>query len=642
MAEQLYFSRDSKLYVGFDSKVWEVPILDGFSFSQSTNQSEIGLSEMQGTDGLSRRGQRVFTDSLAPAEWSFSTYVRPFQTVTDSGEHRAVEEVLWAVMAGADAYRDGVDSAGGLIQGNITITTAGTGTTAGTYIVTNNTTGIGGTKGAGAVGWEIELTVGGSGITAVTVIDAGEGFAVGDTITIPTSVIGGSATATLTVATAVTTATGGISSVAAANNTGRTANKTYSIRNGDTGVTVKTAGGATVTNRVGWELDLTSNSSGVISAVVTSAGSGFAANDTIEITDAVVGTATGTLTFTVTVGTGSSTFIRTVQPDPASPFGPTVAGPVGTGSSGKAVINFGQSNRSTLGTCDLYFVMETSSANPMVYKLSGAAFNEASIDFEVDGIATINWSGFAANITDFQSSSTPGTSVTVQSGKTISGNSSTGSAFAAGDVVLDSNDGLKLGICTASNAANFAIDDGVGSTKTFIRNRLTQLDVTAAAADRGAFPGVSGNGKYQLTLTGGNITISNNISYLVPEELGAVNVPIEHVTGTRSASGSFTCYLTLDDSSGQNGTSVELFNDMTTSGTGKGLEKVVNNFETIFSVGGTVANTPRLNVKFPKVHINVPTHSIEDVISLETTFASYTDDFNVANEVQLEYFGVAL
>ena len=124
---------------------WEVPILDGFSFSQSTNQSEIGLSEMQGTDGLSRRGQRVFTDSLAPAEWSFSTYVRPFQTVTDGGEHRAVEEVLWAVMAGADKYRDSV-GAGGLIQGNITITTSGTGTTAGTYIVTNNTAGIGGTQ----------------------------------------------------------------------------------------------------------------------------------------------------------------------------------------------------------------------------------------------------------------------------------------------------------------------------------------------------------------------------------------------------------------------------------------------------------------------------------------------------------------
>ena len=635
MAEQLYFSRDSKLYVGFDSKVWEVPILDGFSFSQSTNQSEIGLSEMQGTDGLSRRGQRVFTDSLAPAEWSFSTYVRPFQTTTDGGEHRAVEEVLWAVMAGADKYKDSVSGAGGLIQGQIAITTASSDATNGTYIVNDNTTGIGGTHGAGAVGWEIEVTVSGNAISAVTVIDAGEGFSASDTITLPTSLIGGSTAGVLTVS-SVTTLTGGIATTSVANNTGRTASKTYSITS---------ANSTTSGNGVGYELELTAAANGTVTVTtIRSAGTNFAASDTITVQNNVLGGSGTAFQVTVTGLTDQgATFYRDSQPDPASPFGPTVAGPSGTGSSGKAIINFGQSNRSTLGTCDLYFVMETSSANPMVYKLSGAAFNEASIDFEVDGIATINWSGFAANVTDMQSSSTAGSSAVVQSGKIISGtNSKTSAAFAAGDVVLDSNDGLKLGVCTAANAAAFAIDDGVGSTKTFIRNRLTQLDVTAATADRGAFPGVSGNGKYQLTLTGGNITISNNISYLVPEELGAVNVPIEHVTGTRSASGSFTCYLTLDDSTGQNGTSVELFNDMTTQGAGKGLEKVVNNFETIFSVGGTVANTPRLNVKFPKVHINVPTHSIEDVISLETTFASYTDDFNVANEVQLEYFGVAL
>jgi len=627
MAEQLYFSRDSKLYVGFDNKVWEVPILDGFSFSQSTNQSEIGLSEMQGTDGLSRRGQRVFTDSLAPAEWSFSTYVRPFQTTTDGEEHRAVEEVLWAVMAGADKYKDSVSGAGGLIQGQIAITTASSDATNGTYIVNDNTTGIGGTHGAGAVGWEIEVTVSSNAITAVTVIDAGEGFAATNTITLPTSLIGGSTAGVLTVS-SITTLTGGIATTNVANNTSRTASKTYSITS---------ANSTTSGNGVGYELELTAAANGTVTVTtIRSAGTGFAASDTITVQNTVLGGSGTAFQVTVTGLTDQgATFYRDSQPDPASPFGPTVAGPVGTGASGKASINFGQSNRSTLGTCDLYFVMETSSANPMVYKLLGAAFNEASIDFEVDGIATINWSGFAAEIADMQSSSIAGSTVTVQSGKVVSGKT-------AGDVILDSNDGLKLGVCTGASAAAFAIDDGVGSTKTFIRNRLTQLDITAAAADRGAFPGVGGNGKYQLTLTGGNITITNNISYLVPEELGAVNVPIEHVTGTRSASGSFTCYLTLDDSTGNNGSSVELFNDMTTSGAGKGLEKVVNNFETIFSVGGTVANTPRLNVKFPKVHINVPTHSIEDVISLETTFASYTDDFNVANEVQLEYFGIAL
>ena len=88
-------------------------------------------------------------------------------------------------------------------------------------------------------------------------------------------------------------------------------------------------------------------------------------------------------------------------------------------------------------------------------------------------------------------------------------------------------------------------------------------------------------------MTGGNITISNNISYLVPEELGAVNVPIEHVTGGRTANGSFTCYLTLDTDGTDKGTSVDLFNDMTT--VGGGLDKVVNNFDVTFQVGGAVA-----------------------------------------------------
>ena len=59
MAQQLYFSRDSKLYVEFDNQVWEIPVLDGFSFSQSTNTSDITLAEMQGSDGISRRGRRL-------------------------------------------------------------------------------------------------------------------------------------------------------------------------------------------------------------------------------------------------------------------------------------------------------------------------------------------------------------------------------------------------------------------------------------------------------------------------------------------------------------------------------------------------------------------------------------------------------
>ena len=78
MAEQLYFSRDTKMFLEFDGTVWSIPVLDGFSFSQATNSTEVSLNEMESAGGVSRRGRRAFNDSLAPAEWSFSTYVRPF------------------------------------------------------------------------------------------------------------------------------------------------------------------------------------------------------------------------------------------------------------------------------------------------------------------------------------------------------------------------------------------------------------------------------------------------------------------------------------------------------------------------------------------------------------------------------------
>ena len=627
MAEQLFFSRDSKMYIEFNNAVWEVPVLDGFSFSQSTNQSEISLSEMQGADGLSRRGNRVFTDSLAPAEWSFSTYVRPYKVGTES---HAVEEALWAVMAGADRYIDLMADNG---IGTINATGSITGATAGTYRITSANSTVAannaGSANTTAAGYELLLTVSNATTYAVSIVRAGEGFAANDDITIPASVHGGSGAITVEVATL--NAKGVINSLSVTTNTSDGTNGTYTITSQNS-----TASGT----GVAYDIDITISGgavqtiNGTANRQIIDGGTNFAASETITIPTSVIGGSTAVVLTVGALATGGAedagpNFYREVNPDTNSTHGPAVVQP---GDS--TTINFGQSNRSTLGECNLYFVMETSATNPMVYKLQNAAFNEASLDFEVDGIATINWSGFAKNIIDMQSSTTAGSTVTVQATKTISGKT-------AGDVILDSSDGLKLGVAQSATTANFAKDTGVDSTATFIRNRLTQLLVSTS--DTTAFPNASisgGTGSYSLTLTGGNITISNNISYLVPEELGAVNIPIEHVTGGRTASGSFTCYLTFD--ADKQGTSVDLFNDMTAPGAGLGLEKVVNDFAVTFQVGGAVSGQPRLDVTIPKCHINVPAHSIEDVISVETNFAAYTDEFNVANEIELTYHGTAI
>lgn len=422
MADNLYFSRDTKLYAtmkntsGLVTHAFELPILDGFSFSQANNTSEITLSEMESSAGVSRRGRRLFNDSLAPAEWSFSTYVRPFISATGGdytlSNHHAVEEVLWAQMAGADTY------------------------------------------------------------------------------------------------------------------------------DGDNFISEK-----------------------------------FSTNTAQD--NALVSTSDGT----------------------------------------DMNLTFAQSNRAVLQAIDLYFVMETNTANPLVYKLVDASVNEATISFEVDGIATIEWSGFAKDIQDWTASTTVSASPTTTT---------------LGTVSLDSAADLAFGIGNGSSRIA-AFDEGVAATDNFIRNRLTQLAITATDTD--TFPGASTNGVYNLTLTGGSITISNNIEYLTPEEIGKVNLPLENVTGSRNVTGSFTCYLNLDDASNL-GTSTDFFNDFKSA---DALNKVVNDFTLVFSIGGTTGT--RLAVNMPQAHLEIPVTNIEDVISLETNFHGLGSTISGTDEVDLTYYG---
>ena len=372
MADKFYFSRDTEVYLMMGVNAagttaatsWQIPVLDGFSFSQGTNTSEITLAEMADGSGNSRRSRQMFTDSYAPAEWSFQTYMRPFvATPAASGgweetgseaRHHAVEEALWANFVAAP---------------------------------------------------------------------------------------------------------------------------TFTMSNGAT----ESAWGAGVTN-----------------------------------------------------------------------------------STSNVIFDFTGSEKPALGTFDLFFEMGgaaggSGDTGPTYYRLKDAVVNSASIDFDIDGIATITWSGFASMVSDL----------------------------------------------TALPSATDSITEGTTGTGNFIRNRLTQLSVTAA--DTSTFPG-AGSGVYNLVLTGGNITMENNITYLTPETLGIVNQPLGHVTGTRNVSGNFTCYLNRE-----NGGSADLFEDLIEATT-----VITNSFNSVFKIGGTAA--PKVQIDLPKCHFEVPSHSIDDIISLETNF----------------------
>ena len=164
------------------------------------------------------------------------------------------------------------------------------------------------------------------------------------------------------------------------------------------------------------------------------------------------------------------------------------------------------------------------------------------------------------------------------------------------------------------------INEGYKATNNFIRNRLTTLTATATTAE-------SIVGTYTLTLTGGSLNFENNITFLTPETLGVINQPIGHVTGTRNIGGSFTCYL-----SNSTAASADLWEDLIESD-----ETITNDFNLVFDIGG--ASSPTIKVTLPTCHLEIPTHSIEDVISLETTFHALPSTIGGTDEATIVYVG---
>lgn len=258
-------------------------------------------------------------------------------------------------------------------------------------------------------------------------------------------------------------------------------------------------------------------------------------------------------------------------------------------------IDFNDSNVSELGVFDIYFVLggcghdEDASAysaagGHTIYKINGAVANIASIDFDIEGIAMIQWSGFGSIITEEAS----------------------------------------LDLTTATGTP--PILTGTTGTSNFIRNRLTTLAVDGTATTSTA--GVTFDADYKVVLTGGNITFENNITFLTPETLCTVNSPLGHITGGRNISGNFTAYLNADGTS-----TAELFEDIIGA-----TDVVQNSFDLTFSIGG--ANAPKVVINLPQAHLEIPQHSIEDVISVDATFHGLASSLDATDEATVVYTGV--
>ena len=158
---------------------------------------------------------------------------------------------------------------------------------------------------------------------------------------------------------------------------------------------------------------------------------------------------------------------------------------------------------------------------------------------------------------------------------------------------------------------------------------LATLDTGNFVSISAASNGTDGTGvpkTYNVPITGGSLTLENNVSYLTPEELGKVNKPLPGFTGTRSISGTITAYLN-SGSTNTGGLLADLAADTNT---------VTHDFEMSMYMGGENNST---NVKFfmPNCHLVIPTFNVEDVISTEISFTALGSDITQADEMYIEY-----
>lgn len=227
------------------------------------------------------------------------------------------------------------------------------------------------------------------------------------------------------------------------------------------------------------------------------------------------------------------------------------------------------------------------------YVLENCVLDQATIDFGIDAIATIQWTGRAAKLTG------------------------TGSALSIGTPTagVSALSGSYSGSCKAKDV-----------NAHYLANKLSSVTLQKGGAGT----------TYNIPLTGGSITISNNVTYLTPANLGVVNKPITYFTGTRAISGSLNAYLkTGAGNTGPLLSQLLVDADATTE----------PNWDLNIYLGGSSTAPLRVHFDMPHTSVQIPTINSESVISTTVNFTaqgwnSGAAEFDVeqTNELVVTYY----
>ena len=245
-----------------------------------------------------------------------------------------------------------------------------------------------------------------------------------------------------------------------------------------------------------------------------------------------------------------------------------------------------RSNFATAQENHMYFKLDN-----VFYQVSNATVNQATVDAGIEEIATVTWTGFGTTLKEL--TSTPrDNAVSVFGGVLNDGTSVTANS--------NSSEATVTAAYHPFNQMNVA---GSIGTNSFIKNRLSAIEFhhqpTAGGADV----------KYTFPVTAVSFDYNNNITYLTPEELAALNEPIGQFTGTRSVTGSATMYLRAGDTQ----SAQFLRNIADDSRTASAQTSNAN-----LIIGGTTA--PYVAFQLDACQFEFPQLAVEDVISMTVNF----------------------
>jgi hypothetical protein len=241
-------------------------------------------------------------------------------------------------------------------------------------------------------------------------------------------------------------------------------------------------------------------------------------------------------------------------------------------------VNFDASNAHQLQKFGLIIILDN-----VTYVIDDCVLTQATIDFGIDAISTIAWTGQGKELRKLDTNGT-----------------ASAGAFGGG----------LTGAYTEKN-----------TTAPFIANKLSTATVTKS--------GVT----YQVAITGGSLTINNNVTYLVPANLAVVNKPATYFTGTRAISGSLTAYLKTGGTTDTGALLASLLSDTT---------NVEPKFALNVAIGGS-SNGNRVVLDMPTSMLTIPTIDVQQVVSTTINFTaqgatSSAYDIAAVNELTVKYY----